>query len=75
MWGQNVSCDFGGGGGRFGVSIYESRDPGLPLQNTKSPPPRKSPKITQKSQFGPPRACPENYRKITKKWNFLVIYK
>ena len=51
----------------------KSRDPGIPLENTKPPPPRKSPKITQKLQFGPPRACPENYRKITKKCNFLLV--
>ena len=50
-----------------------SQDPGFPLENTKSPPPQKSPKITQKLQFGPPRARPENYRKITKKCNFLLI--
>ena len=36
----------------------------LPLREYKIPPPlRKSWKITQKSQFGPPRACPENYQK------------
>ena len=51
-----------------------TRDPGFPLENTKSPPPRKSPKITQKLQFGPPRARPENYRKNTKKCIFLAIY-
>ena len=39
------------------------RDPGFPLQNTKSRPPRKSPKITQKLQFGPPRACPKKLPK------------
>ena len=49
-----------------------SRDPGFPLENTKSRPPRKSPKISQKLQFGPPQACPENYRKITRKCNFFT---
>ena len=56
------------------VFFVQGSDPGFPLQNTKSPPPRKSPKITQKLQFGPPRDCPENYQKITKKCNFLLIY-
>ena len=38
----------------------KSSDPSFRLENTKSPPPRKSQKITQKLGFGPPRACPAN---------------
>ena len=53
-------------------------DYGFPLENTKSPPPRKSRKITQKARLGPPRDRPENYRRITKKLlkvQFLVIFR
>ena len=39
----------------------------FPCREYKIPPPRKSRKITQKLQCGPPRDRPENYRKITKK--------
>ena len=37
----------------------------FPFREYKIPPPRKSRKITQKLQFGPPQDHPENYRKIT----------
>ena len=38
--------------------------PVSPYRIQNPPPPRKSPKITQKLQFGPPQACPQNYRKL-----------
>ena len=40
-------------------------------EKSKTPRPRKSRKITQKLQFGPPQASSENYRKNTKKRNCL----
>ena len=46
----------------------------FPLREYKPPPPRKFWKITQKLHFGPPRACPENYRKGAKNCNFVVRY-
>ena len=49
-------------------------DPSFPLEKIKLPPPRKSRKITQKLQFGPPRDCPENCPQNSKNLPTLVIF-
>ena len=49
-------------------------DPSFPVESANPPAPKIPWKTTQNLQFGSPRACPENYRKNTKKMTKVLRF-